>query len=224
MATTTDRVIVQLEAKLDRYNKNIEGAQRSFDRALGGMQTRSGSLEKAMRRDADAIGSSFKRMAGTIAGAFGAAEVARLADSWTQYTNRLRTAGLEGEALAQKQDQLLEIANRNGVEVQALGQLYGRLAVASKELGANETNLVDATAAVAASLRVMGTDTEAARGGLLQLSQAFASPRVEMEEFGSILDGLPALVQELARNIPAAEGSVAKLRQIIKDRSGPGLS
>lgn len=224
MGITTDRVVVILEAKLDQYSNNVRRAEAQFGKSLGNMRTSSANLERQISRDAGSIASTMRGLAGTIASAFGVREVAALADTWTRYTNRLKTAGLEGTALATTQSRLLEIANKNGVEIEALGTMYGRLAISADELGASTSDLEGVSRAVAAALRIQGTSTEEARGGLLQLSQAIASPRVEMEEFGSVLDSMPALVTELAKRIPEAGGSVAKLRNLIKDRKGAGLS
>lgn len=224
MAITTDRVVVILEAKLDQYSANVRRAETQFGKSMGGMQAASAGLERQISRDAGQISSVMRSLAGTIAAAFSVQQVVGMADSYTRFTNRLKTAGLEGTNLAGVQERLLDVANKNGVEVEALGELYGRLAISSDSLGASSLDLENATKAVAAGLRIQGTSAEAARGGLLQLSQAFASPRVEMEEFGSILDSMPALVSELAKRIPEAGGSVAKLRALIKDRKGAGLS
>lgn len=49
----------------------------------------------------------------------------------------------------------------------------------------------------------------------MQLSQALGSGVVRAEEFNSIVEGAPTILQAAAKGIKEAEGSVAKLRTIM---------
>src|SRR5690606_31239720 len=138
-----------------------------------------------------------------------------LADKFTRFENRLKTAGLEGENLAAVGDRLFTIANRNGVEIEALGSVYARVSLAGEELGATQEKLDTSVSAVSDALRVQGSSAEASRGALLQLSQALGQDIVRAEEFNSILEGALPIAQAAARGIARFEGSVAKLRTAI---------
>jgi len=222
--SATDRIVVILEAKLADYERRVQNAERRFNRSMEGMRSSISSLERQIRRDTKSIGDRFGSLAGIIAGAFSVQEVARLADTWTRFGNTLRTTGLEGEELALMQDRLIAVANRNGIAIETLGELYGRLGRVSGEMGASQEDILRVTSAVAAALKVQGTSAQEAQGALLQLSQAIPSARIEMEEFGSLIDGLPVLLQAAAKYIDGTGGSVNKLRALIKDRKGPGVS
>jgi len=224
MAVTADRVIVELEAKLDRYEANVRRAEQKFDAATRAIANDAKRMERDIAASTGAIGAQFRQLAATAAGAFSAAQVAAMADSYTRFTNQLRVAGLEGQALADTQNRLFGVAQQNGVQLEAVGTLYSRAAQNQKELGASTADLINLTRAVAASLKISGTSAAEAQGSLLQLGQALGSPRIQAEEFNSLLDTMQPLLREAAKYIDGTGGSLAGLTQRIKDTNGPGVS
>lgn len=224
MAVTADRVIVELEAKLDRYEANVRRAEQKFDAATRAIANDAKRMERDIAASTGAIGAQFRQLAATAAGAFSAAQVAAMADSYTRFTNQLRVAGLEGQALADTQNRLFGVAQRNGVQLEAVGTLYSRAAQNQRELGASTSDLIDLTRAVSASLKISGTSATEAQGSLLQLGQALGSPRVQAEEFNSLLDTMQPLLREAAKYIDGTGGSLAGLTRKIKDTNGPGVS
>lgn len=224
MAVTADRVIVELEAKLDRYEANVRRAEQKFDAATRAIANDAKRMERDIAASTGAIGAQFRQLAATAAGAFSAAQVAAMADSYTRFTNQLRVAGLEGQNLATTQDRLFDVAQRNGVQLEAVGTLYSRAAQNQKELGASSADLINLTRAVAASLKISGTSAAEAQGSLLQLGQALGSPRVQAEEFNSLLDTMGPLLREASKYIDGTGGSLSGLTRKIKDTQGPGVS
>lgn len=224
MAVTADRVIVELEAKLDRYEANVRRAEQKFDAATRAIANDAKRMEREIASSTTAIGTQFRLLASTAAGAFSAAQVASMADSYTRFTNQLKVAGLEGKALADTQTRLFGVAQQNGVQLEAVGTLYSRAAQNQKELGASTADLIDLTRAVAASLKISGTSATEAQGSLLQLGQALGSPRVQAEEFNSLLDTMQPLLREASKYIDGTGGSLSGLTRKIKDVQGPGVS
>lgn len=224
MAVTADRVIVELEAKLDRYEANVRRAEQKFDAATRAIANDAKRMERDIAASTGAIGAQFRQLAATAAGAFSAAQVAAMADSYTRFTNQLRVAGLEGQALADTQNRLFGVAQQNGVQLEAVGTLYSRAAQNQRELGASTADLINLTRAVSASLKISGTSAAEAQGSLLQLGQALGSPRIQAEEFNSLLDTMQPLLREAAKYIDGTGGSLAGLTQRVKDTNGPGVS
>lgn len=224
MAIVADRVIVELEAKLDAYDANVRRAEKQFASATRAISADAKRMERDIAASSGAVGSQFRAMAATVGAAFSAQQVAAMADSYTRFTNQLRVAGLEGAKLAGTQNDLFTVAQRNGVQLEALGTLYGRATQNQRELGASSAQLLDFTRAVSASLRASGTSAASAQGPLLQLGQALGSPRVQAEEFNSVLEGMPLLLREASKYIDGTGGTLAGLTQRIKDTKGPGVS
>ena len=219
-----DPVILQLRADVAKYRVDVENVTRRVSTQLDSQGKAVVRLENQISASTGAIASSFRSMAGALAAGFSAREVANMADSYTRFTNQLRVAGLEGENLASIQQRLFGVAQQNGVELEAVGTLYSRAAQNQRELGASTEDLIGLTRAVAASLRISGTSTNEASGALMQLGQALGSPRIQAEEFNSLLDTMQPLLREASKYIDGTGNSLAGLTRLIKDQNGAGVS
>ncbi len=227
-----ERLVVLLEARIRDFEKNMQKASGTADKAYG--QMRRGSLSATRQMEQDMLRSTARinqALATTSArvGAFGKGIAAgfaagisitaaeKLIDSATRIKNALKVAGLSGEELTRVYERLFESAQRNGAPIEALVTLYGRAAQQQKELGVSTEQLLQFTDNVSVALRVVGTDATQASGALLQLGQALGSGTVHAEEFNSILEGVPTIAQAAALGIKEANGSVAALKQLVVD-------
>lgn len=214
---TADKVTVELEAKRGKFDRDIEGARSKFQKEMGAISGSAAATEKRIRASSDQIGSSLRGIAAGLATGATIGALTKLADGYTTLQNRLRVVGLEGQALEGVQNRLYEAANRNGVAVGDLAQLYSRIALSAGELGASQSQLLSLTDGVTAALRVQGVSAEQASGPLLQLGQALGAGIVRAEEYNSIIEGVPILAQAAAKGLDATGGSVAKLRSLVID-------
>lgn len=214
--------ITQFERELRRLqNLNARAAARlAADQARAAQRAarawNDNDPSKHLSRQISSMRDEIKRFAPVLAGMFGASEVLRAADTWTRFTNSLKVAGVSALDLARVQDELSAIANRNGVEIESLGVLYGRTAGSAGELGATQADLIKFSSTVATALRVQGGSAEAASGALLQLAQALAGGKIQAEEYNSILDGARPLLEAAAAGSDKWGGSVAKLTKDVK--------
>lgn len=212
-----DPVILEIRAELGRYKSELRSTTTNVEQLLGRQEKSVKRLEAEMKRSSGAIGSTLKGLAGTLAAAFTGRELVGLIDSFTRFQNQLKVAGLEGEQLAQVQERLRQTGAQYGVELESLGSSFSRMAQVQKDLGASTEDLLRLNEIVAASLKVAGTDAQAASGALLQLAQALGSGVVRAEEFNSVLEGALPLAQAAARGIEGMGGSVAKLRAEVAE-------
>lgn len=216
MAVSVDKVIVELEAKVDRYNAQLKASTALTEANFRRQEVAIKRLEAQIARSSGQIGSTLKRLGGLFAGALTAQQIGRTLDSFTKLQNNLRVAGIEGENLKSVQDRLFASAQKYGVAVEGLSQLFGKLTQASKELGANQGQLFALTDAVSASLKIQGISAEQAQGALLQLGQVLQGGTVQAEEYNSLIDGLFPLLQAAANGSDRFGGSVAKLTKLVK--------
>ena len=212
---TADELIVILEARLDRYEQDLKRAQRSFDNATRNIENNARRAEDAVTRSANQIGASMRSMASTIAAALSVQQLSQYADMWIRFTNQLKVSGVEGANLGRVQEHLFQIAQRYGVEVEALGQLYGRTSQGARELGATQNDLLRFTSGVSAAMKVQGASAQQSRGALIQLTQALGGEIVRAEEFNSINEGARPILQAVANGIDRYRGSVAALRRDV---------
>jgi len=211
-----EKVTVELELKDGQYQSRIRQNERVFAQAMDKTGDAAELAERRVRNASDGISTSLKAAAGTLAAGFGAQAVANLADSYTRFTNQLKVAGLEGQSLAGVQESLFQIAQKNGVELENLGRLYGGLSVLQKDLNTTSADSLSLTTAVAQSIRISGTSSAQAAGAILGLNQALAQTRVQSDEYNQILDGARPLLLAAVQGTEKYGGSLAKLKQDIE--------
>lgn len=210
-----DPLVLKILADVNEYTSKVKSSTRLVDQQFGIQERRVARLEAQMRTSSAAIGASIKGIGASLAGFVTGRELVGLVDNFTRLQNSLKVAGLEGKNLAEVQEALFAAAQRNGVAINALADLYGKAAGAQKELGATQSQLVKLTDLTAQSLRITGTSTEAASGAILGLGQALAAGKVNAEDFNQINEGgLRPLLQAAAASEKFG-GSVAKLREAV---------
>lgn len=232
MSTLTDVLETRYTANILNFEKEIKRMQslnkRTADRiktdheaAASGVNRawQKADISKAMNQQVGAVRnlkSELISLAPALATAFSVHEAIAAADTYTRFTNQLKIAGLAGEELAAIQLKLFATAKNAGIGVEALGTLYARTAASGKDLGANQAQLLAVTDAVALSLKVSGASAESAQGALLQLGQALGAPKIQAQEYNSLLDGMPALLKAMAIASTEYGGSVAKMTADVK--------
>lgn len=205
MADEVKIIRIQIDA-----SKAVDGG-RAAQNALEDIEKSTGTLSRGMTQ----LEATMKSLFVGYLGMQGVRALVSAADAFTQLTNALKVAGVAGHDLVGVQDRLFAAANRNGVEIGAVGQLYSRLAQSSRELGTSQDQMLKFVDGVTAALRIQGGSTASASGALLQLSQAMGAGIVRAEEFNSILEGALPIAQAAARGIDGMEGSVARLRAAV---------
>ena len=214
MATDLERLVVQLSADIKKY-------ENALNKAMGVTNKRAKTMESRFAKMNRNISSGFGDFSVGVAKAFavigGARGFQTLLDSSTKIDNALKVAGLSGAELEAVYTRLRDSAIANAAPLEDLVQLYSRVALVQKELSVSSNDLTSFSNTVAMAIRVSGKSSQEASGALLQLSQALGSGVVRAEEFNSILEGAPTILQAAAAGIKEADGSVAKLRQIMLD-------
>ena len=214
MAIQVERMVAILEARLDKYEKGLAKAANTTNRQFTAIERRGKAMETRLANIGAGIGKNFL---GALAAGASLRGAQQLIDAATRIENALKVAGLSGDELTKVYDRLFESAQKNAAPVEALVELYGRASLVQKELGVTSEQLLDFTNNIALALRVSGKSAAESSGAILQLSQALGSGVVRAEEFNSILEGAPTILQAAAAGIKEAGGSVAKLRQLMLD-------
>lgn len=210
MATDLERLVVSLEMSIKKYENQLK-------KAMSQTNTQANKIERRFVDMNKNIGRSFGAITRVGGGVLSAAGAKVLLDSATRIDNALKVAGLSGDELNNVFNKLYESAQNNGAPLEALADLYGKVALSQKELGVGSLELAKFSDNVAVALRVSGKTAAESSGALMQLSQALGGGVVRAEEFNSMLEGSPAIVQAAANGIEEAGGSVAKLRKLVND-------
>ncbi|CCB65400.1 tape measure protein [Hyphomicrobium sp. MC1] len=216
MADDEARLLVSLEARLNQFEKAFNRASQVADRSWQRVERRTKEAGNRLEQSLMASTANINAMLGSIGVGLSVREITQIVDRWTRFTNQLRVAGKEGDALIATQDKLFNIAQKYGVSLEAIGTLYGRNAAAAKELGLTQSDQLKIVEATSAALKVSGQSSEQAAGALLQLSQMLGGTVVQSQEYNSLLDGARPLLQAVANGSDKWKGSVAALTQDVK--------
>lgn len=215
-AVTADKVVVELELKDGQYLAKVRRNEEQFTKSQRNSAQAAEDAERRIRASSDGISRAFRSVAASLAAGASVAAITKMADNYTNLQNRLKATGLEGQALIDVQDRLYEAANKNGIAVDAVAQLYQRATLAQKNLGASTDEIISLTNGVAAALRVQGVSAEQASGPLLQLGQALGAGTVRAEELNSLLEGTPILLQAAANGSAKYAGDMNAVAAAVR--------
>ncbi|ARB11162.1 tail tape measure domain protein [Pseudomonas phage JG054] len=158
-----------------------------------------------------------KRALGALAAFIAVDQIRKYADAWASASGQIRIATKDFAEAAAVQEQLFKTAQNTRQGFTDIVELYSRTARSGKELGASQAQLIKFTENVGKTLAASSTSAQQAQGALMQMGQALGSGVVRAEEFNSILEGAPAILQVVANHIDGAEGSIGKLRKMMLD-------
>jgi tape measure domain-containing protein len=214
MTDDLQRLIVSLEVRDKAFLNAMNKLNGTVNQRVRAIESR---FDKMGNRVGNTMAGVGKRWIAGIVAAFGTRELTQLSDAATKIDNALKIAGLSGVELEGVYGKLRDSAVKNAAPLEALVELYSRAALVQKDLGKTSEELTTFADKVAVALRVGGRSAAESSGALLQLSQALGEGIVRAQEFNSIIEGAPALLQAAAAGIKQADGSVAKLRAIMLD-------
>lgn len=169
-----------------------ESAQ-AFNEVQGDLKRLNSTLESTGKRIAGAL--SFGLLAGAIKG------VAQTADAYQLMNARLKLATSSQQEFNTAQTELQRVALATGSPVSSLVDLYGRISRPLKEAGKAQRDILGVTEAVAISFRVSGASAVEAEQGVVQFAQALGSGALRGDEFNSVAEQAPRLMQALADGI-----------------------
>jgi tape measure domain-containing protein len=214
MATDIEKLVVQLSADVRGYQREMQKARGVNDRTFNAIRKKALDSSKAVEAAVTQAGRKLVGLFAVIGSARGAQE---LVDSATRIQNALKVAGLSGQELTAVYDKLFASAQRNAAPIEGLVTLYSRVSLAQKDLGVTSTQIVNLSDTVGKALRLSGSSAEESSGAMLQLSQALGGGTVQAEEYNSLIDGLPGLLQAAAAGLKEAGGSVSALTRLVKN-------
>lgn len=105
-------------------------------------------------------------------------------------------------------------ANKAGTSLQDTAQTFTQFASAGKDLGVTNQQVLQLVTNLQTMGKVSGASGQAASAAIYQLSQSFASGRLQGDEFRSISEQLPVVLDVLSKKLGVTRG---ELRQMATD-------
>lgn len=152
-----------------------------------------------------------KRALAGLGAALSVRELVRLLDTYTNLQNRLRATGLEGQRLGAVYQQLLGVSNSTRSSLEGTVEMYSRMALAAKELGVSQQEVIDFTKSLNQAVSLSGASATEAQAAMIQLSQGLASGRLSGDELRSVLEQLPVVADVIAKELKVTRGELKKM-------------
>ncbi|UVO19596.1 tape measure protein [Stutzerimonas stutzeri] len=198
--------MAQVKTQLVIDGKN--NTKRAFDEVNGQIETMNGKLAAAGKALVGVF--SVSAITGAVRG------IANAADSYNLMNARLKLATSSQEEFNTAQGELRRIAAATQTPLESLATLYQRISRPLKEAGRSQADILKVTEAVATSFRVSGASAQEAENGVIQFAQALGSGALRGDEFNSVAEQAPRLMQALADSLDVPVGA-------LKDMAAQGL-
>lgn len=137
--------------------------------------------------------------------------IASAADSYNLMNARLKLATSSQEEFNTAQSELRRIATATQNPLESLATLYQRISRPLKEAGRSQKDILAVTEAVSTSFRVSGASAQEAENGVIQFAQALGAGALRGDEFNSVAEQAPRLMQALADSLNVPTGSLKEM-------------
>ena len=190
---------VKTQLVIDGKN-NTRAAFDQVNKSLDGMNKRLSQAGKSL------VGAfSVAAIAGAVRG------VANAADTYNLMNARLKLATESQAEFNTAQTELKRIAAATQSPLESLVTLYGRVSRPLKEAGRSQADILKITEAVAQSFRISGASAQEAENGVIQFAQALGAGALRGDEFNSVAEQAPRLMQALADGIGVPVGALKEM-------------
>lgn len=184
------------------------------------------NLSSSARRtldDTESAGASFKKLGAVLAG-LGLAAAAKgfieIADAMTLTEARMKMVISATDNLLKIQSQLITIAKENRTDYKELANLFTKLNDPLKQLGVSTRGIIQITDAFSKSMLVGGANVQEAASATRQFAQAMASGVLRGDEFNSIAEASPVIMQLLQKELKVTQGELRKMAEEGKLTAG----
>jgi len=178
------------------FNLNENGLNRA-ERGINNLKSNAASATAAITNLAAVLGM-----------AFGAAQIIKIGDAWTNVDSRIGLVTKSLKEQADMQERVYQIAQETRQDYLASGDLFAKIARNSDQLGASLEDVLKVTQAVNEGLVIGGASKGESTATILQLGQALASGRLAGDELRSLSENAPLLFRSIADYYGVAIGKL----------------
>jgi tape measure domain-containing protein len=160
-----------------------------------------GAAMNNTKKAAVSLGAVLRTMFLVYFAASAAKRILNIADSYQEMVNKLKVVVGSSEAAAYELDRLNKIATDTRSDLGATVKLYQRLALAMSGMEVTGRDVEKVVENVNRALILGGADTQEATAAVRQLSQAFNKGKADGDEFRSMMENAPILMDLVAQEI-----------------------
>lgn len=209
-ATAAQRLATEQQRTAIQTNNAAASADRAALATLR-LQQAQQRLSRTSTQTASAMGSFVRSMAGVLGVGLSAHAILASADAYTVLNNKLQNVATSQAQVAVLSDRLFQIANDTRTPVQETATAFSRFDRALKILGKSQQETLTMTETVNKALVVSGATAGETASVLLQLSQGFNAGKLQGDEFRSVAENMPMVLDAVAKVLNKPIDQIKKL-------------
>ena len=209
-----DNAAKGFKAAIDSMNETIRNFHADVKAGFEAVGNQVQQASEKARAEVGKIGSSLSGLTKLLAG-LATADFAKsmldTADAMQTINSQVRqVVSSETEYLAVQQ-QLLDTANRTRASLESTASLYVSTSRALKDYGYTQQEILKFTEATNNAMTIGGVGAQQQAAALMQLSQALGSGVLQGDEFKSISEAAPILLDTIAEYMGKSRAEIKKL-------------
>lgn len=209
----------RLATEQNKTAKEAANAAAASDRAAMAalrLQQAQERSAKATQTANSALSGYVKTAAGLLGAGFGAKAIIDVGDAYTTLQNKLVNVTESQAQVNELTGRLFTLANETRTGVDATTTAFARFDRSLKSMGKSQEDTLRLTETVNKALVVGGATAQEASSSLLQLSQAFNAGKLGGDEFRSVSENIPVVLDAVAKVMNVPINQVKKLAEESK--------
>ena len=209
-----DNAAKGFKAAIDSMNETIRNFHADVKAGFEAVGNQVQQASEKARAEVGKIGSSLSGLTKLLAG-FATADFAKsvlhTADAMQLINSQVRMVTSSETEYLSVQRQLLDVANNTGASLESTASLYVSTSRALKDYGYTQQEILQFTEATNNAMTIGNVGAQQQAAALMQLSQALGSGVLQGDEFKSIADAAPILLDTIAEYMGKSRTEIKKL-------------
>lgn len=216
MAVGLGTLTLDLVAKIGNYTAPLSKAEQQTKATTQRISADMGKASAAV----DLLGNSASKtsqilgsLVATAGIGFSVSELIKYSDTYTGLNNRLKLVTTSETQLATAVKDTFEIAQKSRSSWETTAAIYQRFAQNSDRLGLSQERVASITETVSKAVAISGASTESANAAMMQFGQALASGVLRGEEFNSVNEQTPAILDAIAKGLGVQRAALKSMAE-----------
>lgn len=219
MADEVAALSIRLEASAARFERDMQRATRSMQAATGRMERSASSLDKRLSETGARFGLNIPTRATAVTAAIAGIglalrEVVKAGEEMRSIEGRFTALTGSAERAGGLVQSVLGVSSRTGDTLSTVTDLQASFLLAAREVGATDAEVGRFTESLLKLGRIGGSSTASIENGTRQLAQGLSGGIIRAEEFNSLMENTPLIVDAIAQAMGLTLG---QLRQLMLD-------
>ena len=214
MRSSGDNAAKGFKAAIDSMNETIRNFHADVKAGFEAVGNQAQQASEKVRAEVGKIGSGLSGLTKLLAGlatADFAKSVLDTADAMQSMNSQVRQVVSSETEYLDVQQQLLDTANRTRASLESTASLYVSTSRALKDYGYTQQEILQFTEATNNAMTIGGVGAQQQAAALMQLSQALGSGVLQGDEFKSISEAAPILLDTIAEYMGKSRAEIKKL-------------